>query len=234
MWQWRKTAIKGHWNFWGEVSTFTRQQAVAAFDEQKLILFSKYESSWNYRNYGRKRYIGSSFPYWRLWQLCPCLIRYFLSLGFRSQEKGLNGLLWKTVPLYSKFHYQSLVLYLAVNVSFLKRWSCYCSCFYLWYHFNQLFSILSVQVFLVLLDGSCILPLVLDAWPTWSYLGFLYFHTSQALWLSINLSWQMTLLSDRLLMQLSKILPESKIVSAVELTMFKAAASAVFLSGSWK
>lgn len=35
-------------------------------------------------------------------------------------------------------------------------------------------------------------------------------------------------------MQLSKILPDSKILSAVELTMLKAAAAAVFLTGSWQ
>lgn len=28
---------------------------MAAFNEQKLILFSEYESSWNYRNYGPKK-----------------------------------------------------------------------------------------------------------------------------------------------------------------------------------
>ena len=33
---------------------------------------------------------------------------------------------------------------------------------------------------------------------------------------------------------MSKILPESKIVSAVELTMLKAAAGAAFLTGGWQ
>lgn len=164
----------------------------------------------------------------------PYKVLQVSSPGLRSQETGLNGLLWKTLLLYSKFHYQSLVLYLAVNVSSLKTWFYYCSCFYLWYHFNQLLSILTVQVFLVLLDGSCILPLIIGAWPTQSYLGFSSFHISQALWLSINLSWQMTLFPNKLLVQLSKILPESKIVSAVELTMLKTATSAVFLTGSWQ
>lgn len=150
---------------------------MAAFDDQKWILSSKYESSENYRNYGRKRYIGSSFPFWRLWQFRPCIIRYFLSLGLRSQETGLNGLLWKTVLVYSKFHYQSLVLYLAMNVSFLKRWSCCCSCFYLWYYFNEHLSNLSIQVFQIVLDGSCLLSLLLGAQPAqpviFRYLTFL-------------------------------------------------------------